>query len=93
MDDYDVTKGVTAIHEFIGAESFDEVLAAIAKWWAGIGGEKNIFAITFTLDEDGLIDADVLWHYLTKQEVEELEHILTRERPLPPIEQEAISEN
>jgi len=77
---YEVKEG-TACHVFMGAQSFEELLAAIVKWWSSIDEEsKTMEAITFTVD-DGM-NAMVHWNYLTEETKQEVERMLLTPREL-----------
>jgi len=92
VKDYE-NKGSLGCHIFLDAESYDELLSAILKWWSGIDNEtKTMEAITFTYDDDG-ITALVHWNYLTPEMKEELHRELLKLRRAPPVEPEAISGN
>ena len=78
MKHYEVKEG-TACHVFMGAQSFEELLAAIAKWWSSIDEEsKTMEAITFTVV--GGMNAMVHWNYLTEETKQELERMLLTPR-------------
>lgn len=64
----------------MGAQSFEELLAAIVKWWSSIDEEsKTMEAITFTVDDDGM-NAMVHWNYLTEETKQEVERMLLTPR-------------
>ena len=92
VKDYEV-KGGTGCHVFLGADSYEELLSEIVKWWSGIRKEtKTMEAITFTVDRNGK-NAMVHWNYLTKKMKEELDRILLTPQPMPRIESESVSGN
>lgn len=93
VKDYEVETSI-GCHVFLDAESYDELLAAILKWWSSIDKlNKTLEAITFTIDDDGVKTALVHWNYFTKEEVEKVDRELLKLRPLPLAEPETISGN
>jgi hypothetical protein len=93
MEDYEVKSG-TGCHIFQNAETYEELLWAILRWWAGVKEEaKGIESITFTIDDDGIKDAMVHWNYLTPDIKENLERELLKLRQAPPVAPKFISGN
>jgi len=92
LKDYEVTDGIRC-HVFLDAGSYDELLSAIAKWWASNQEDaKTMEAITFTVDDDG-ISALVHWNYLSPEMKEKVDRVLTVLHPIPPVEPDSISGN
>lgn len=52
MKDYEVKSGAVHCHAFLDGESYNELLSAVAKWWAPKDAERGtaLEAITFWLD-------------------------------------------
>ena len=87
MKSYELREGAPHCHAFLGAESYNELLAAIVEWWAPKGAEEGtcIENIQFWIDDDGSYNCHVYWCSLPPgvDIVQEIENKLGEERSNP----------
>lgn len=79
-------------HIFLSADSTEQLLDMITKWWAGIVNDtKVIEVIVFTANDD-VINAEVFWCSLDKEQKEIIDKIVMTPQEIL-IDSQNISEN
>jgi len=79
MEDYEAKVNC---HIFLDANSYEQLLVAICKWWTeNLEETKIIETITFTPDNNG-ITAEVFWCYLREEQKKAIDDIVATPQPL-----------